>query len=160
MGYVLVSRTGDEGWTCWWNKLAKWSLIRYWKGCWSIPTVGWWSWKLKFAKECVIIHLPNGVAPKMDFAEVNQRKSTASIQMKREVCRSVWMLTRCSEVKPRQIECSTYLSRRSNYSSGNFEDRSGRRISCEQRLHMGWTVLNNGETIAMRWCISCERYRV
>ena len=32
-------------------------------------TVGRWSWKSKSAKECVITHLPNGVAPKMDGAE-------------------------------------------------------------------------------------------
>ena len=25
-----------------------------------------WSWKLKYAKECVTTHLPNGLAPKMD----------------------------------------------------------------------------------------------
>ncbi len=59
-----------------------------------------------------------------------------------------------------QTECSTNLSGGSNYSSGNFEDRSGRRISCEQQLHMGWTILNNGETVAMCENVTCERYCV
>ena len=44
-------------------------LIRYHEGCCSILTVGRWSWKSEPAKECVITHLPNGVAPKMDGAE-------------------------------------------------------------------------------------------
>jgi len=33
-----------------------------------IWTAGRWSWKLKFAKECVTTHLPNQSAPKMDGA--------------------------------------------------------------------------------------------
>ena len=43
------------------------------KGCWFILTAGRWSWKLKSAKECVITHLPNGLAPKMDGAQVGNR---------------------------------------------------------------------------------------
>ncbi|CAN7105356.1 unnamed protein product [Brassica rapa subsp. narinosa] len=39
------------------------------KGCWSIKTAGRWTWKLKSAKECVITHLPNQLAPEMDGAE-------------------------------------------------------------------------------------------
>ena len=70
------------------------------------------------------------------------------------------MLTHCVEVNPNQTGCSTYLSGRSNYSFGSLEDRSGRRISCEQPLHMGWTILNNWDIIAMRCCITCERCRV
>jgi len=33
-------------------------------------TAGRWSWKSKFAKECVTTHLPNEVALKMDDAKV------------------------------------------------------------------------------------------
>ena len=146
MGYVLVSRTGDEECTCRWYKLSKWFLIRYWKGCWSIPTVGWWSWKLKFAKECVTIHLPNGVAPKMNFAAVIEQKLTAWQHEKTEECRSVWVSKRYSDSHLNQTECSANLSGGSNYSSGSFEDWSGRRISCEQYLHMSWTSLNNRES--------------
>lgn len=40
------------------------------KGCWSMVTVGRWSWKSKIAKECVKTHLPNWVTPKMDGAGV------------------------------------------------------------------------------------------
>ena len=157
MGYVLVSRTGDEEWTCRWYKLSIWLLIRYWKGCWSIPTVGWWSWKLKFAKECVTIHLPNGVAPKMNFAAVNEQKLTAWEHEKMEECRSVWVLKHCSDSHLNQTKCSANLSGGSNYSSGSFEDWSGIRISCEQYLHMSWTSLNNRESTVMCWCVFCER---
>ena len=108
MGYVLVSRTGDEEWTCRWYKLSIWLLIRYWKGCWSIPTVGWWSWKLKFAKECVTIHLPNGVAPKMNFAAVNEQKLTAWEHEKMEECRSVWVLKHCSDSHLNQTKCKLH----------------------------------------------------
>ena len=40
------------------------------KGGLFIWTAGRWSWKLKSAEECVITHLPNGLAPKMDGAQV------------------------------------------------------------------------------------------
>ena len=40
------------------------------KGSWPILTAGWWSWKLKTAEECVTTHLPNGLALKMDGAQV------------------------------------------------------------------------------------------
>ena len=36
-----------------------------------MSTAGRWSWKLKFAKECVTTHLPNQSAPKMDGAQAN-----------------------------------------------------------------------------------------
>ena len=41
-----------------------------------IWTAGRWSWKLKFAKECVTTHLPNQSAPKMDGAQASSRYST------------------------------------------------------------------------------------
>src|SRR5699024_336757 len=54
------------------------------KGCWFIETAGRWSWKLKSAKECVITHLPNGPAPKIDDG---QRKvdNASLLQMKQRV---------------------------------------------------------------------------
>ena len=48
----------------------------YHKGCLSILTAGRWSWKLKPAKECVITHLSNRVALKMDGAEACCRCQT------------------------------------------------------------------------------------
>ena len=49
----------------------KCSLMRFRKRCCPIKTSGQWSWKSKSAKECVITHLPNGVALKMDGAEAD-----------------------------------------------------------------------------------------
>ncbi|WZY99952.1 hypothetical protein YC2023_072281 [Brassica napus] len=51
---------GKQNWGCGMNRKP---------GCWSIKTVGRWSWKSKSAKECVTTHLPNQLAPKMDGAE-------------------------------------------------------------------------------------------
>ena len=34
--------------------------------CWFKLTMGWWSWKLKSANECVTIDVLNGRALKMD----------------------------------------------------------------------------------------------
>jgi hypothetical protein len=40
------------------------------KGCDLIKTVVRWSWKSSFSKECVITHLPNKIALKIDGAQV------------------------------------------------------------------------------------------
>ena len=51
-------------------------IIGYHKRRWSILTAGRWSWKSKSVNECVITHLPNRVALKMDSAETcNQCQS-------------------------------------------------------------------------------------
>ena len=42
--------------------------MRHQKRCWLIKTAGRWTWKLSSAKECVITHLPNQPALKMDGA--------------------------------------------------------------------------------------------
>jgi len=53
------------------------------KRCCFIKTAGRWSWKSKSAKECVITHLPNELALKMDGAEANDLKSTANVNSMR-----------------------------------------------------------------------------
>ena len=45
------------------------------KRCWFKLTVGWWSWKLKSANECVTIDVLNGMALKMDGAHACGRHS-------------------------------------------------------------------------------------
>jgi len=44
-------------------------IIRYHKKCYSILTLGLWSWKSKSAKECVTTHLTNAIALKINGAE-------------------------------------------------------------------------------------------
>jgi|GraSoi_2013_80cm_1033760.scaffolds.fasta_scaffold01182_2 hypothetical protein len=69
VGHVLVSRTGDAGWTEREVKVPEYTLIRDHERCESIQTAGRWPWKLESAKECVTTHLPNGLALKMDGAQ-------------------------------------------------------------------------------------------
>jgi len=44
-------------------------IIRYHKKCYSILTLGLWSWKSKSAMECVTTHLTNAIALKINGAE-------------------------------------------------------------------------------------------
>lgn len=44
-----------------------------------LQTAGRWPWKLEPAKECVITHLPNEPALKMDDAEANDRYRTSMV---------------------------------------------------------------------------------
>jgi len=44
-------------------------IIRYHKKCYSILTLGLWSWKSNSAKECVTTHLTNAIALKINGAE-------------------------------------------------------------------------------------------
>jgi hypothetical protein len=43
-------------------------IIRYHKKCYSILTLGLWSWKSKSAKECVKTHPANAIALKINGA--------------------------------------------------------------------------------------------
>jgi len=49
VGLVLVSRTGDVGWTERKHKVPKCRPIRTHKGCASILTIRRWPWKLESA---------------------------------------------------------------------------------------------------------------
>jgi len=68
-GPLLVSRTGDAGWTEYQVKEPDSRDIRPHKGCGFITTAGRWPWRLEPAQECVTTHLPNESAPKMDGAK-------------------------------------------------------------------------------------------
>ena len=80
-GPLWVSWIGNEGCTLRLAKAPKYELIGYHKWRWSIQTAGRWPWKSETAKECVTTHLPNGLAPKMDGVEADNRYQTAAAML-------------------------------------------------------------------------------
>ena len=77
---------------------------------------------MKPAKECVTTHLPNGLAPKMDCVEANDRYLAACVVLSsRRVGGRMYGLeagdTSCGE-----LVSSADLGGSSKYSTANFED--------------------------------------
>ena len=79
-GPFLVSRTGDAGLTERCVKVPKRSPRRLQQRCWSVLTVGRWTWKSSTSKDSVTTHLPNGLARKMDGAQAIDLDMTANLE--------------------------------------------------------------------------------
>ena len=134
VGHVLVSRTGDAGWTEREVKVPEYTLIRDHERCESIQTAGRWPWKLESAKECVTTHLPNGLALKMDGAQACYSYLTVNFVLKQLTSRQAWgSIIEAQEVIPSGEAFSADLGGSSKYSSENLEDWSGERfhVNCD-----------------------------
>ena len=133
-GPVLVSRTGDAGWTERLVKVPKYTVMRPQKGCGSIQTAGRWPWKSESAKDCVTTHLPNWFAPKMDGA--NRITDTGLYSLSDEsTSKQAWWLFGSLIVRLDGTIASADLGGSSKYSNENFEGWSGEGF----RVNSDWT---------------------
>jgi hypothetical protein len=98
------------------------------KGCWSIKTAGWWSWKSKSAKECVTTHLSNQLALEMDGAEACDPHLAIWVSA---MPRWVGGHGDCHKTGGASLSgaaVSADLGGSSKYSNENFEGRRGKRF--------------------------------
>ena len=77
---------------------------------------------MKPAKECVTTHLPNGLAPKMDGVEADNRYPTACVEIKNKRVGGRRYCTEAEDVSPGESVPSADLGGSSKYSTANFED--------------------------------------
>ena len=108
------------------GKGAQCMIIGYHKRCWSILTAGRWSWKLKSANECVITHLPNRVALKMDSAETCNRYHSIDPEIQGQCVEGYGCELRSRTLRCYEIAAGADLGGSSKYSSITLEGRSGK----------------------------------
>lgn len=89
-GPLLVSRTGDAGWTEYQVKEPNFRVIGSHKGCEFIMTAGRWTWRSLAAQKCVTTYLPNELAPKMDGAKPWVLYLMGVGKIKPTLCRRAW----------------------------------------------------------------------